>query len=153
VSARLRRDDAGQIGGWEVIPFGILIFVVGTLLLINVWAVVDTRLAVGEAAREGAQAFVHESSEQSARNEARRAALGSLRGHGVASATATVDPVRVTPRFERCARVTVTVHATVAAIVLPYIGGFGHAFTVTGTQHDLMDPFRSDLPAESACGD
>ena len=33
-----RRSDRGQVGGIEVLPFGLLVFVVGTLLVANVWA-------------------------------------------------------------------------------------------------------------------
>ena len=62
-----------------------------------------------------------------------------------------IEPVRVEPRFERCAHVTVVVHVIVPAVVLPYVGGFGHVFTATGTQHELVDPFRADLPPESDC--
>ncbi len=151
MSAQRVRDDAGQVGGWEVIPFGILIFVVGSLLLVNVWAVVDARIAAGDAAREGAQAFVHESSESAARRAARSAVTRSLSGHGIGASRTLVEPVQVVPRFERCAHVTVVVHISVRAIVLPYVGGFGHPFTATGTQHELVDPFRADLPPESDC--
>ena len=52
------RDEAGQAGGLEGIAFGLLIFVLGTLLIANAWAVVDTKLAVTAAAREAARAFV-----------------------------------------------------------------------------------------------
>ena len=38
-SARCR-GDAGQVGGIEALPFGLLVFVVGTLLIANAWAVV-----------------------------------------------------------------------------------------------------------------
>ena len=43
------RTDCGAIGNIEVVPFGLLIFVVGTLLVTNAWAVVDARLAVSSA--------------------------------------------------------------------------------------------------------
>jgi hypothetical protein len=36
---RDRGDDRGQVGGIEVLPFGLLVFVVGTLLVANAWAV------------------------------------------------------------------------------------------------------------------
>lgn len=148
-----RRDDSGQVGGWEVIPFGLLVFVVGTLLLVNAWAVVDARLVVGDSAREGARAYVHEDTEQAARRAADRAIHASLDGRGQHHRQITIDPIDVEPRFERCARVMVTVHEHVPAIVLPFIGGFGHGFTVTGSQRELIDPFRSGLDEGSACED
>ena len=35
--------EAGQVGGFEALPFGVLIFVVGVLLITNVWAVIDAK--------------------------------------------------------------------------------------------------------------
>ncbi|MGV3758684.1 MAG: hypothetical protein ACO1PW_03960 [Actinomycetota bacterium] len=46
------RGDRGQVAGIEAIPFGLLIFVLGGLLLANAWAVVDAKLATDAAARE-----------------------------------------------------------------------------------------------------
>ena len=146
-----RRDDAGQAGGWEIIPFGVLIFVVGTLLIVNAWAVVDARQSAGDAAREGARAFVHESSETAARLAARDAVFASTDGRGTPRHRVDLAPIRLDPSFERCAHVVVTVHEQVPAISLPFIGGFGHAFTVTGSQNELIDPFRAALPEGSAC--
>jgi hypothetical protein len=50
------RDEGGAVGGLEVLPFGLLIFVVGILLVVNAWAVVDAKLAAEAAAREAARA-------------------------------------------------------------------------------------------------
>jgi phenylalanyl-tRNA synthetase beta chain len=44
--------DGGQVAGIEALPFGVLIFVVGALLITNLWAVIDTKIAVDAAARE-----------------------------------------------------------------------------------------------------
>ena len=145
------RDDAGQAGGWEVIPFGILIFVIGTLFIVNVWAVVDARLVVGDAARDGARAFVHADNEAAARHAANQAVRTSVTGRGHDERIVTIDRVSLEPRFERCATVTVRVHETVPAIVLPIIGGFGHGFRVTGSQREIIDPFRPDLPPTGSC--
>lgn len=147
------RGDGGQAGGWEVIPFGILIFVIGSLFLVNVWAIVDARMIVGDAAREGARAFVHADTEAAGRREADDAARATVAGRGQSDRQLTVDPVDIEPGFQRCAQVTVVVHETVPAIVLPFLGGFGHGVTVSGTQREIIDPFRADLPAASSCHD
>ncbi|MBA2283441.1 MAG: hypothetical protein H0W25_19710, partial [Acidimicrobiia bacterium] len=55
---RLHRDERGQMGGIEALPFGLLIFVVGALLVANAWAVIDAKLAVTAAAREAARTWV-----------------------------------------------------------------------------------------------
>lgn len=153
MTAARRRDDEGQAGGWEIIPFGVLIFVVGTLLIVNAWAVVDARQSAGDAAREGARAFVHESTEVAARTAARDAVFATTDGRGLPRHRVDLAPIRLEPSFERCAHVVVTVHAQVPTISLPFIGGFGHAFTVTGSQNELIDPFRADLPEATACAD
>ena len=52
------RDERGQAGGVEALPFGLLIFVVGALLVASAWVVVDAKLAVVSAAREAARTYV-----------------------------------------------------------------------------------------------
>ena len=52
------RDDRGQVAGIEVLPFGFLVLVAGTLLVVNAWAVVDAKFAVDAAVREAARAYV-----------------------------------------------------------------------------------------------
>lgn len=145
------RDESGFVAGWEVMPFGLLIFAVGTLLLVNVWAVVDMRLALGDAAREGARTFVHADREDLAVRDAHRAVTDTLTARGKDPDRVLVDPIRATPGFVRCAQVTVHLHTTVPAFVLPFVGGFGHGFAVEGTHREMIDPFRSGLSAESAC--
>ena len=50
--------DGGQVGGIEALPFGLLVFVVGALLVANAWAVVDAKLAVDAAARQATRHYV-----------------------------------------------------------------------------------------------
>ena len=39
-AAGIADSDAGMVGGVEALPFGLLVFVVGSLLVANAWAVV-----------------------------------------------------------------------------------------------------------------
>ena len=49
-----RRDERGQAAGVEAVPFGVLVFVTGTLLAVNVWsAVAVTQAVVRRAAADG----------------------------------------------------------------------------------------------------
>ena len=41
---------------------------------------------------------------------------------------------------------------TVPALTLPFIGGFGHGFTVVGRHAEIIDPFTNGLPAADQCG-
>ncbi len=145
-----RRDDAGQAGGYEIIPFGLLVFVAGTLLIIDIFSVVDAHRGVQDAARAGAQASVHASSRAAADAAARRAAMAAIDGNGR-------TPARILVTFDdgfvRCGHVTVTVEEHVPAIRLPFVGGVGRRSRVTGTQTELIDPFRDGLGASGACGD
>ena len=58
MSSRRCRGDAGQVGGIEALPFGLLVFVVGALLIANAWAVVDAKFATDAAARQAVRTFV-----------------------------------------------------------------------------------------------
>lgn len=140
--------DRGQVAGIEVLPFGVLVFVVITLVLANVWAVVDARLAVGAAAREAGRAAVESDDPGAARAGAERAASAALEGHGRGE-DATVALV-VDGGWRRCARVSATVTATVPAVSVPLVGGIGRR-QVRATHTELVDPFRSGLPGEARC--
>lgn len=150
-----RRIDAGQ-GGLEVIPLGVLIFVIGTLLIVNVWAVVDAKFAVDAAAREAVRYYVEAEVVRpgdagGAEAAAVGAGLAALEAHGR-------DPSRASVRlsdggpYVRCARVTFRASYTVPALTLPWIGGFGRGFAVTSEHSELVDPFRDGIPGDaSAC--
>lgn len=145
-------DDRGQLAGIEALPFGILTFVVGMLLVVNAWGVVDAKQATTSAAREAVRAYVEAPDEPTAIDAARHAALQSIEGHGRNSANTTVEIRHTDGRpFARCTRVTVTVHHPVPALRLPWIGGYGHAFDVVASQSEVIDPYRSGLPGPSAC--
>ncbi|MDQ6696582.1 MAG: hypothetical protein M3Z46_03890 [Actinomycetota bacterium] len=150
LTGRLRQDDAGQVGGVEVLPFGLLIFVVGSLLIANAWSVIDAKMAVTGAAREATRAYVEAPDRDAAEASAKRAAEDSIRGHGR-------NPNRLrlsnnSPQFVRCERVEYEARYTVPALSLPFIGGFGHGFTVTGRHSEIIDPFANGRSPESRCG-
>ncbi len=146
---RRARGDGGQVAGVEALPFGLLTFVVGSLLAANAWAVVDARMAVSAAAREGARAYVEAPDEAIAAVRADAAARAALADRGR-------DPSRAHVRVEgepwrRCARIVVTVRHPVPAITLPFIGGYGRAFSAVGSHSELIDPYRAGLPAGGRC--
>ena len=149
--SRRRWTDSGQVAGIEVLPFGFLIFVVGTLLLANAWAVVDAKLAVTAASREATRAYVESGDGPGAEVAATEAARASISGHGR-------DPDRVSViidvdgGFRRCAIVVTAVQLEVPSVVLPFIGGFGRRFEVRATHSEIVDPYRSGLGGEADCG-
>ncbi len=145
---RLREDDAGAVAGWEALPFGFLVFIVGALVAANAWAVVDAKMAVTAAAREGARAFVEAGDAASARPAAVAAAGAALAAHGREPA----GEVEVAGSFTRCATVTVTVGHTVPAIALPWVGGFGAGVTTRASHAEVVDPLRSGVEGEAGSG-
>ena len=144
--------DAGQVGGIEALPFGLLIFVVGSLLIANAWAVVDAKFATDAAARQAVRTFVEGGEEARARGDAVAAGLAAIEGHGRDAGRARVAPDgRLS--LTRCARVTFVAEYDVPALSLPFIGGYGPApFRVRSTHSELVDPYRSGVPGSAvAC--
>lgn len=143
--------ERGQVGGIEVLPFGFLIFVSITLFLVNVWGVVDAKLAVTSASREGARAFVEAATVDDGLAAAEFRAHEALTAFGRDGDRATVETPRFPDGFVRCARVTVTVRYDVPALTIPFIGGLGGITNVRSTSTEVIDPFRDGLTGEAVC--
>ncbi len=143
--------DAGVVAGAEILPAGVLLFVTGTLLITNLWAVLDAKTHATTAAREAARAWVEAPDAATAATAAARAATDTLAGLGWGTPELIAPPADA---FTRCARIVYEVRTRVPALRLPgFDGGLG-SFTVTGRHTELVDPWRSGTglaPAE-ACG-
>lgn len=149
-----RRGERGQAGGMEVLPFGLLVFVAGTLLLVNIWGVVDSRFAADAAAREAARWVVESASRGTTPEEVRaganEVARATMADHGRrGELEVRVDPPDAT--FVRCERIRVTVVAGVPAIRLPFLGGFARAFEVRATRSEIVDPTRAGVDGTATC--
>lgn len=142
-------DERGQLAGIEALPFSVLVFVVGSLLVANAWAVVDAKMAVTSAAREGARTYV-EAAPDVAEAAAVRAGLDAVAAHGRDPDRAQVAIENPAGGYRRCARVTAVAAYEIPAITLPFIGGFGRGFHVSATHSEVIDPFRDDL-MEGGC--
>ena len=148
----MRRDDElGQVGGVEGVIFGVLVFVLGTLIVANAWAVVDVKGAASAAAREATRAFVESSapSADAALAEADAVARETIEGYGR-------DPDKLVVVAEeaslrRCGRVTIRTEYPVPLVSLPILGRHGHGFTAVGRHSELVDPFRAGLADRDAC--
>jgi hypothetical protein len=143
-------DERGFAGGAEALVFGVLIFVLGTLLVVNAWAVVDAKFATSAAAREAVRAAVETPAGGDPESRARVAAAEALAGHGV-----DVDRATVTSswggRLERCAEVVYEVRLRVPALVLPGIDRRRTGFDVSATHREVIDPYRSGLELGGEC--
>lgn len=121
--------------------FGVLTFVMGSLLIINVWNVIDASLAVSAAAREGARTYT-EADPDTAWAQSRAAMFEVMddfdRGDRV------VAPSSPTlGSYQRCAVVTVTVGYDVALVKIPLFGQFGTMTRVESSHSSRIDAYRS----------
>jgi hypothetical protein len=149
-TARIHRDEQGQVGGIEGVIFGVLVFVLGTLLVANAWGVIDAKLAASSAAREAARTYAEATSGGDAWPAARQAAKDAIEGHGRDWARASVEPPEGV-RFERCERFTVEVRYDVPLVAIPLLGQLGTGIEVTARHSEIVDPYRSGLPGTAAC--
>jgi hypothetical protein len=146
------RDDRGQIAGIEAVPFGILLFVVGALLIANAWTVIDVKMAVTSAAREAARTYVEAPDHDTGIASADAAARAALVSHGRNGDRMSITGPANAFAFARCNHISFTVSYPVPALTLPFIGGLGSGFVVRSTQTEVVDPFRNDVPGEAVCG-
>ncbi len=146
------RGDSGQVAGIEVLPFGILIFVIGSLIATNAWGVIDAKVAAAAAAREAARAYVEAPDQATASWRATDAARQTVDGYGRDPRKASIAVAHEGGQaWRRCVRVTVTVRYPVHTVSLPGLGGYGDGLEVQATHGELIDPYRSGLPADGGC--
>ena len=155
MSGALRcRGERGQAGGMEVLPFGLLIFVGGALLIVNIWGVIDAKFAADAAARQSARWVVEAAGQATSASQLRagavRIATDTLADHG-RRGPVQVELGPADAAFVRCERIQVTVALQVPAIRLPFLGGFGDAFDVEATRGELIDPTRSGVDGLATC--
>jgi hypothetical protein len=145
------RDETGQVGGIEGVVFGVLVFVLGTLLVANAWGVIDAKSSASAAAREATRAFVESSAgtADAAFAEAEVAARDTIEGYGRDPAKLVV--VAEEASLRRCGRVTIRTEYPVPLVSLPILGRHGHGFTATGRHSEIVDPFKAGLRDRDAC--
>ncbi len=146
---RRARGDGGQVGGFEALPVGILIFVVGALLVTNAWSVIDAKLAVTAAAREAGRAFVEAGDASEAGPNAVEAALAEMGARGRSRSRAKVEVAA--GEFRRCQLVTVEISYVVPTLSLPFVGGWGEGFHVSARHAEIVDPYRNGPEGEADC--
>jgi hypothetical protein len=140
---RVRRDERGQLAGAEALPFGLLVFVVGVLLVANAWAVVDAKMAVSAAAREATRAYVEAPAGSDPMARAQDAARAAMEGAGRDPSRLTLVPLDAD--FSRCAEVRFEARYPIPALTLPFIGGYGRGFTAVARHAEIVDPYRTGL--------
>lgn len=136
--------DEGFVGGLEALVFGVLVFVLGTLIIVNGWAVVDAKFATNAAAREAVRTVVETEAGGGALLErAAAAARQAGAAHGFAVGAVTIEPEGALSQ-QRCAPVRIRASVEVRSIILPGVAGPGTR-TVSSVYEEVIDPFRSGL--------
>jgi len=150
--ARPRENERGVVGGIEAIPFGLLIFVSGALLIANAWAVVDAKMATDSASREAVRYLVESNGDTTGALAIGNEAFQNHVGHTDRLITdVVVQGSDIGGGFARCARVAVTYQYTTRAVSVPLLGGWGSGITVTSTHSEIVDPYRAGLGEDSLC--
>ncbi len=146
-----RVDERGAIGGVEGLAFGVLVFVFGTLIIVNAWGVVDAKMATAAAAREAARAYVESDTAASAEQHSVAAATDVMRGHGRVVDAVTIDAAVAGDSFRRCQPITASVSTKVPRVPLPLLQRSGGDYTVTSTHSEVVDPYRSGIAGSANC--
>ncbi|MFA9432666.1 hypothetical protein [Egicoccus sp. AB-alg2] len=139
---RAWRQEEGFAAGAEALAFGVLVFVLGTLVVVNAWAVVDAKFAASAAAREAVRAAVEAPTAADQPGRADIAARAALAAHGGQEAAA-VTPLRL--GLERCQEIAYEIRVEVPALLLPGIATRTAPFVVIGRHVEVVDPYRSGL--------
>ena len=145
------RTQAGFIAGAEVFALGILVFVLATLIAVNAWAVVDAKMALTDAVKEGVRTYVEETPDPSAEPDARQAARKALEGHGRSASSLKLRRVNEEQGNARCAPVTFEAAVDVPLIAIPLLPRHRAQFHVTARHSELVDPLRTGIEGEAPC--
>jgi hypothetical protein len=143
-------NQRGVVGGVEVLPFGLLIFVAGTLVILHAFSIVNAKLAVADAAREGARAAIDNVEADQAASVATAAARRAFGGSGLPQ-----DQLFVTitgPPAGRCGLLAVTAAYRVPGIRVPVVSAFRHPTTVRSTYREHVERFGSGATGDATCG-
>lgn len=143
-------EERGFAGGIEVLPFAVLVFVLGTVLVVNAWAVVDAKLSVESAAREATRAYVEAGDRSRAEGASTAAARAAFEASGHRPAGLRVR--HTVAGYVRCAPGEFEVSYEVRAVRIPIIGGLGHHVTVVGRHREIIDPFTAGFGPANRCG-
>ncbi len=147
------KTSSGESGvvGFEVLPFLVLVFMVGSLMFAQFWAVLDAKMVTTAGVRQAVRTFVEQpgkSSVSQARSRAIQAGEDVISANNLSGESA----VRAVGSFSlrRCARATFEATHQVPALRLP-LGTSSAPISVRSQHSELVDPFRSGLSGRANC--
>jgi hypothetical protein len=139
------RTESGQAGA-EILFFTFVILLSLTLVIVNAWAVIDAKFMVTASAREGARSYVESVDQDTARADALQSSDAAIvRAGGRLDRR---EDTEIEGVFERCGRVTVTVHYRIPSVRVPALGFSLGTREVSSSHSEIVDPYRSGLAGE-----
>lgn len=139
-----RRSQVGAVGGAEGLLFGMLVLVAGSIVVVNLWAVIDTRAALDAAAREYLRTYTEQSDVVTARGRADQALAQVLRARGTEPARVRVA-TSLPNGFGPCALVQVEVSTSVSGVQAPFLDRLG-SVDVHVVHRELIDAHEEVTP-------
>ena len=130
--------------GGEALAFGTLVLLVGALVLVNVWSVIETRTAVDAAAREYLRTYTRAEDRAAALAAGERATRVTLFARGTPLRDLRIS-APTAEQFGPCGRAEVTLTATVPAARLPLLGELS-ATAVRVTHAELIGAHHAMTP-------
>jgi len=147
-AARPNSSEGGFVAGAESLIFGVLIFVFGTIMVLNAWSALDARFAAAAAAREAVRAVVDAPNDADLVQVANSAAATAFAGHGRDPADLEVVWVGDAdgPERARCGEVRFRVETTVDVVLLPRWSS-PPSFQVSALHAELIESYRAGIDA------
>lgn len=138
---RRRRTDRGVVGGTDGLLAGVLVAMVGTLLIVNVWSVIAARTDADAAVREYLRVYTRADSAAAGAAQADAAARASLAASGRSGAPASLTPPD-SAAFGPCALARVSLRLQAPMVKVPGLMQLGSR-TVTADGAEVIDPWRA----------
>ena len=154
-ASRLRHravsDETGLAAGAEALIFGVLVFVIGTVVILNAWSVIDAKFATSAAARQAVRAAVEAPVGADLAAAAGRAGAEAFRGYGRDPRSLEIawDGEGSAGVQRRCAELRYRASTRVGILLIPRFSD-RLSFEVSSVYSELIDPFRSGL-GEDGC--
>ena len=134
-------SDRGVVGGSDGLLAGVLVAMVGTLLIVNVWSVISARTDADAAVREYLRVYTRADSAAAGAAEADAAARASLVAAGRSNAAVSLTPPD-SAAFGPCGLARVSLRLRAPLVRVPGFTNVGW-HTVTADGSELIDPWRA----------
>lgn len=134
-------DERGVVGGTDGLLAGVLVAMVGTLMIANVWSVIAARTDADAAVREYLRVYTKADGPGSGAAHAEAAARAALVASGRSDVAVSITPPDA-ETFGPCGLARVTVRLQAPLVGVPGFVGRGSK-TVTAAGAEVIDPWRS----------